>query len=465
MKKIRLFFLLFICFFLVSCSSFTDLVRAQVEGLPSWIYAPPQRSGEISYVGKGSASFAYNARLRSYEHILAQISTFVGEDVRDTYYRELTTTNAIEDLGLTIASEFTYSDRGTVEVYLLARMREDRMISKRTSVFNETLQRGRQIASLIQQGDRAYRANDDTQAIKLYLEAALIASEGPVLEKRHEVDALLDKAQTFIEALYFSLRNPNSSQGRVTVFVRRKSRLLSPKVLNAPVLASTKARNSLGKEYTDFLQFNTANQGFFEFVPYNMGILKEGEIFFSLDLSDTVKRLEQRMGEQRLRSIREAVESIQIVFPYSFSSPIRNQVAVMSIKEFALDGSLLTSSDASVAFEHEMAVDTVRVTRTSLSSGDLEDQLQEITRNHRDAEYAFLGSVGVVSQERIQQTWVVVANGSVVLYALPSKNVLNDTFPIEAVGSGSTLQEAREQAFKRFGSVASYLSSAYLFKR
>ncbi|NCC65883.1 MAG: hypothetical protein EOM15_14650, partial [Spirochaetia bacterium] len=75
MKKIRLVFLLFICIFLVSCTSFTDLVRAQVEGLPSWIYAPAQRNGEISYVGKGSEAFAYNARLRSYEHILTQIST------------------------------------------------------------------------------------------------------------------------------------------------------------------------------------------------------------------------------------------------------------------------------------------------------------------------------------------------------------------------------------------------------
>jgi hypothetical protein len=33
------------------------------------------------------------------------------------------------------------------------------------------------------------------------------------------------------------------------------------------------------------------------------------------------------------------------------------------------------------------------------------------------------------------------------------------------VASGSTMEEAREAAFLRFGSIASYLVSAYLFMR
>lgn len=466
MKQVRwsLLLVLLVSLFFVSCSSLTDLVRAQVEGLPSWTYAAQQRSGEISYVGRGSASFAYNARLRAYEHILDQISSFVGENVRDTYYRELTTTNAIADFSLTIASEFTLAERGTTEVYLLARMREDLLISKRTSVYNEMIRRDQMIAQLIQAGDRAYRGNDDTQAIRLYLQAALVASGGPVSERRHEVDALLGRAQTFIEALHFTLRNPNSSQARVTVYVRRKSRLLSPKVLNTRVIASYQARNSLGKDYTDFLQFNTANQGFFEFVPLNHGVLKEGKIRFSLDFSDLMDELEAAMGTLRIQPIRNAAESIQIEFPYSYTSSVQNQVVVAGIQEFALDGSVLNSLNALSAFETEMAVHTLQVEQIELISRDLEDQLSEVRRRFGQASLALLGSVGVVAQDRIGQDWIVVVNGRVGLYALPSALMLNDSFEIEAVGSGPSLQSAREQAFRRFGSIASYLQSSYMFR-
>lgn len=465
MKRMRLVVLLVaLNLLLVSCSSISELVRAQVEGLPSWVYTPQQRSGEVSYVGKGVATVTYNARLRAYEDILKQISAFVGEDVQSTYYRELTTTNEIKDFQLTITGEHVLSERGNTEVYLLARMKEDLLQSKRTSVYNEILVRDQEISQLLNEGDRAYRANDDTRAISLYLQAALLASEGPVAERKHELDAVLSKAQTFIEALHFTLRSPNSSRGRVVVYVRRKSRLLSPKVLNAKVLASYQARNSLGNEYTDYLQFNTTNQGFFEFVPYNQGIVKEGSIIFSLDFSSLIQRLEQSIGTERIKPIADAARSIRIEFPYQFTSPIQNQLVVAEIMEFALDGTNLPGSSALLAFESEMASDAVKIVQIDLTSGDLEDQLDEVLRLESQAQLAFLGSVGVVAQDLIAENWIVVANGRLMLYALPSKTLLNDSFDIEAVGKGSSLQEAREQAFKRFGSIAGYIQSAYMFK-
>ncbi|WP_321299752.1 hypothetical protein [uncultured Sphaerochaeta sp.] len=51
-------------------------------------------------MGKGTAPVNYNARLLAYESILGQISAYVGEDVYDMYYRELTTTNAIAEFQL-----------------------------------------------------------------------------------------------------------------------------------------------------------------------------------------------------------------------------------------------------------------------------------------------------------------------------------------------------------------------------
>ena len=85
-RAVRHLLILLLCLScLVSCTSFSDLVRAQVEGLPSWVYSPQSRNDQVSFVGKGSAPLTYNARLLAYEDILRQISSYVGEDVRSAY--------------------------------------------------------------------------------------------------------------------------------------------------------------------------------------------------------------------------------------------------------------------------------------------------------------------------------------------------------------------------------------------
>ncbi len=454
---------LFLSMLLISCSSLSSLVRAQVEGLPSWVYSPQERSGEVVFVGKGTNPVAYNARLLAYGSILDQISSYVGEDVSDTYYRELTTTNAIADFNLTISGEHMVGEgRSAFDVYLLARMDEELLGSKRTSVYNEMIEREQEIDELLERADEAYRSNDDVRAIIHYLDAAIIASQGPVSERKYEVDTLLESARTFIEALRFSLRNPNSGEARVTVYLRRKSRLLSPKVLNAPIIATFVARNSLGETYQDFLQFNTASDGFFLFVPYNQGLLKDGEITFSLDLSFSIQKLENALLQEQVDPIKNAVSAVFISFPYSQISSVSGNSMVAEIQEFSLEGSLLEGSSALDTFIQELSLDDIEVEKTNLSQTDLEEQ-----RNQLDSslDFAFLGSVGVASQQKIQDHYVVVASGNVGLFDLKRGVLLFDTLSVEAVGSGKTSEQARDIAFSRFGSLAAYLQSAWLFKR
>ncbi|MGH0052104.1 MAG: hypothetical protein ACQ5SW_01775 [Sphaerochaetaceae bacterium] len=448
---------------LFSCSSLSSLVRAQVEGLPSWIYAPQQRSGEVAFVGKGSAPVNYNARLLAYESILEQISSYVGESIHDTYYRELTTTNAIADFNLTIVSEHIVTESRTgVDVYLLARMDEALLSGKRTSVYNQIIERERTIGALLDDADQAYRSNDDIHAIKQYLEAASLAAEGPVREKDYETSVLLDKAKTFIEALRFSLRNPELSEARVTVYLRRKSRLLSPKVLNAPIKATFQARNSLSEPYDDFLQFNTASDGYFLFIPYNQGLVKDGQVIFSLDLSQTIAKLEDTLEPDQVDSIKEAISAISITFPYTLTSFVSGRSIVSEIQEFSLDGALLPGSFALSVFTRELGLDDIRLEQIDLNETDTEDQLETVEGK---ADLAFLGSVGVASQVSVRERWVVVASGNVALYDLRGGTMLYDTLAVEAVGSGETREEARDAAFSSFGSIAAYLQSAWVFKR
>lgn len=455
--------MLLLSLMLISCSSLSPLVRAQLEGLPSWAYSPQQRSGEVAFVGKGTAPVSYNARLLAYEDILDQISAYVGEDVYDMYYRELTTTNAIADFNLTIASEYTVSEGRTgFGVYLLARMDEALLSGKRTSVYNQMIERERTIEAMLNTAGQAYRSNDDTGAIKQYLEAAMLSAEGPVSERKYETETLLDKAISFIEALRFSLRNPVSTEAKVTVYLRRKSRLLSPKVLNAPINATFQARNSISETYTDFLQFNTASDGYFLFVPYNQGLIKDGQIIFSLDLSSTIAKLEKTLSQEQVERVQEAVSQVSITFPYTLTASLSGKSILCEIQEFSLEGSLISGDQALKVFNQELALDDILVQEINLKPTDTEDQLSQLKG---EADLAFLGSVGVASQQQVRDHWVVVASGNVGLYDLNSGALLFDTLSLEAVGSGQTREQAQRVAFSRFGSIAAYLQSAWLFKR
>ncbi|MDD4574030.1 MAG: hypothetical protein PHR69_07430, partial [Sphaerochaeta sp.] len=64
---------------LSSCTSFSNLVRSQVEGIPSWVYNPVVSSNRTAFVGKGNTQLLFNAKLMAYEDILKQVSDFIGE--------------------------------------------------------------------------------------------------------------------------------------------------------------------------------------------------------------------------------------------------------------------------------------------------------------------------------------------------------------------------------------------------
>ena len=463
-RAVRHLLILLLCLScLVSCTSFSDLVRAQVEGLPSWVYSPQSRNDQVSFVGKGSAPLTYNARLLAYEDILRQISSYVGEDVRSAYYRELTTTNAIADFELTITNEHERGEQRSYQVYLLARLNETLLANRRSNVAEQIAKRDAAIEELVRSADKAYRANDDTQAIRLYLEAAMLASEGPVNEKKHEAAELTLKAQTFIESLRFSFRNEQPNAATVDVYLRRKSRLLAPKVLNARVNASFEARNSLGSMYMDFLQFNTSTEGFFPFVPYNQGLLKNGQVEFSVDFSDLVPALSSSLDPQLLDPLLAAMENATLSFPYSLKLHTAALSLPTSIQEFSREGVLLPGSVALSSFVQGLNLDGISTERTVLASAELEEQVEEIRRQAPQAKQAVLGTAGVAVQERVRSEWVVVVSGRVVLYDLNPLNVVYDSQEVEAVASSDSFEEARDEAFKRFGSIARYLVSAYMF--
>ena len=455
--------LLAILILLSSCSSFGVLVRSQVEGLPSWVYNPTVRGDQMAFVGKGSSTVAYNARLAAFDDILAQISTFVGEDVRDSYYRELTTTSRISDFNLSVTSEHQRTEKGVIQVYLLARMDTTLLSARQTTIFRQTQEREERISSLIKEADRSYRANDDTQAIARYLEAAAVAASGPILDKKHESSLLVDRAVTYIKALHLSFRSPDEGAVTTVVQLRRRRRLISSRVVNASIRASFTAYNSLGERYDDELIFTTASQGSFLFVPHSELLVSEGAITFSLDLDEAIANAKENLDPALLAQVEDALSQLRTAFPYHRVSPLASSLVYAEIQEYALDGTIHDGAVALTSFVDTLNRSKVEAMAVDVKATELEDQIIELKNRFGSAALAYVGSVGVVEEDHVIDQAVVVASGRIQLYDLAQGRLLFDTEDVEAVASADTLGQARSNALQRFGTIAASRCAATLF--
>jgi hypothetical protein len=464
-KKTRILLvavLLAFLFALSSCSSISNLVRSSVEGVPSWVYSPEAKVNQLVFVGKGSGKVLFNARLIAYEDIVSQLSTFLGEELDQAYYRELTTTDAIADLGLKITHEYEKVDQNGSNAYLMASADSAKLVSKRTTIFNAIVERDNTIRNLVSKAESSYRANKDLEAINLYLEAVKISSTGIVSEEQYGVDALLDQALTFISSLRFSITKSDSSKATCTVFLRRKSRLLSPKVLNAPIKATFSARNSLGRNYTDSLLFNTADNGFVAFFPYNQGIAGSGTIIFSVDFSQALLSLQDSLTAEQLQKLETSIALNQITFSYSLVSPLQNGGILANIHEYTSKGELRTSQIATSSLCSEFSIDSIFVEPTPVTATEMNELISEVKNLNKKERYFLLGRVGVVDEHLLGEKFSAVVSGSVQLLNLSTGKILGDTLEIEAVAFDNDLAKARDEAFRRFGMIASYLLSQYL---
>lgn len=455
--------LLAILVLFVSCSSFSVLVRSQMEGLPAWVYTPQVRSGQMAFVGKGSSTVVYNARLAAYEDILSQISAYVGEDVTRSYYRELTTTARIADFNLSVTNEHQRTDKGATQVYLLARMDAALLSARRTTIARQTQQREERITSLIREADRAYRANDDTEAIARYLEAAAVAASGPILDKKHESTLLVDRAISYIKALHLIVRAPDEGATTATVQLRRRRRLLSSRVVNASIRASFTAYNTLGARYEDALIFNTASQGSFLFVPHSELLVEEGAITFSLELDEAMANAGVYLDPAQLSAVDDALAQVRASFPYRRTSPLAPAAVYVEIQEYALDGTLRDGAVAVTSFVATLQRSNVAATVVATSATEPEEQIIELRNRFGADALAYVGTVGVVEQDRAYDRAVVVASGRLQLYDLGQGRLLFDTEDVEAVASAATLEQAHIQAFERFAVIAASRCLATLF--
>mgnify|MGYP001201087514 CR=1 FL=1 len=429
--------MIMISLLLVSCRSAKELSVFQT---PSWTDTVEGRANQVFFHGEGRGLDPYRA-------LFARIEEAIGSELDRRYLGELIDTGRIEDLGLMITNQYRTGE----EIVLQARASEELVDRLRTTLAKERQDRIDQIEELLRQANLAYKANDDTKTITRYLEAAMVASSGPVGEKRYEPEVLVAEAIRYIEPLEFFLTRSERSYARTTVILRRRTRLLAPRVLHASISATYEAYNALGALYEDTLYFNSHETGQLFFDPLNAAMKREGVITFFLDLE--IPPLAQDLVLQ----VEEALKKVSIEFPYALSNALGPGSIGLSLEEYSISGDLLPSSYAKTAFSEGSKRDGIPILDVVLeraAESELEDLIRQIPKNVR---YTIIGSVGVLSFDKALDDEIVVVSGSFILYDSVRSAILYHSQDIEAVGWGPTRSEAAARGFERFGSIAEYL--------
>ncbi|MFA6688289.1 MAG: hypothetical protein ACOX6K_00090 [Sphaerochaetaceae bacterium] len=448
---------------LAGCSSFTTLVRSGMEGVPAWVYEPQVSNSQLAFVGQGVDAGVFNARLLAFEDILSQLSSYIGEDVSERYYRELSTTEAIASLRLRITQEHVKTDGGRNIVHLLAAGDANLLAQARTEAYNAMLDRQERISAILAQADAAYRHNRDFEAISLYADAAVIASEGNVERKDYRFDVLVGKIESFVSALKISVSKVDGTVPTATVTVRRTSRLLPPKVMGASILASFDARNGMGEAYVDRVKFNTASNGSFQFRPTNPGMAGNGEILFTVDVEDAIARLEHAAGSDSVSALKALVEESGERFAYRRVSPVASAGTLVDIMEFTLQGALRDSSIASDRLVVEYGYDGLSLTQVFSQEQEEEDFFSELKRDYPGYRFLIYGRAGVSDVLSMGGGHTALVNGSVALFDLTDGSVVKDTGDIRIVTWNVDTEAAVDEAFRRFGLIASSLLDDKLY--
>jgi hypothetical protein len=443
MKKLLLLAILIPLLF-VSCRSAKDL---QGSDVPSWTSISGGRANQVFFFGEGTG-------LDPYHTLFKNLEESIGFDLDPRYLTELIERGRIDDLGLVITNQYRKGDK----IFLQARASEEVIDRLRTELSRQRQDRVERIEALLREANLAYKANDDTTTIARYLEAAMIASSGPVGEKSYEAEVLVAEAIRYIEPLQLVLTRSEGSNARTIVTLRRRTRLLAPRVLHAPISATFEAYNALGVLYEDTLFFNSHETGQLHFNPLNAAMKNEGIITFALNLE--IPPLPSNLALQ----VEEAVKKVSVEFPYAFSGALGSESIGLSLEEYSISGGRLPTAHARTAFSESLKRDEIPLVELTLErtgEDELDDLVRQIPRNVR---YTVIGSVGVLSFDKALDDVIAVVSGSFILYDSVRAEILYHSQDIEAVGWGATQEEAEAIGFERFGSIAEYLLRTVLMK-
>lgn len=458
MRRACLVFSLVLIMGLVSsCTSLSLEMRAQNEGVPTWVYTYDEPVGRISFVGTGTDADSYRARLKAYIDISDQLAVQLGNPLTDAQYRELTTLSTIKDYSLTVVNRFEKNNAdGTVSVYFLAVASESRLLSGRSAAKAEMDSLALDVRRKLDEAQTHFQNGEDILSAESFLDAATVVAENNL--EGFSLEELTQSVCNILNRLRISITDSDNELCRYSVNLQRQNTLFPSPVDNATVKAAYMAEGVDLVLYEDSNIFQTEEDGTFRFISPNSGLVKKGTITFSVDLGTVWEKFCQVVDAGYVQMVQGYLDGLSVSAEYDLSSPYAFRQIVLSVREFNIKGEVTSSVDApgytARLVSDKLSADGVSVSFFNTDITEDEEAFDAALENTWPG-YEFLidAIVGVSGEGKTAGVNYVLAEGEVTLYRRSTGETIYNSGMIYSSGTGDSGEQAVKEAFKVYADI------------
>lgn len=453
MRRVIVSFLIVFSVFslLCSCTSAQSLSKSIKTGYPVWYYNPQVRMQKknIGFSGAGLGETERQAELIAYTEILSRISEYLGTDIDREKSREFLTLGKIEDYGMKVTdsifsqnsvSSYSAVVRVTAEREKLDRFRSEQAVENEKIVI--------QIEELIRKGDECIMDSRDISGVSYYIQSLALSYGMENIPQEYSFNEIMGEVLDIIKSSRIEIYDSNPNNPSCTLRVKRKESVLYENIVECPVKASFVTKNNLGDRYEDSITFDTDRNGKVSFKTLNNAIARSGQIVFTFNLDKDIDSLSLVSAESAL-TIKNAIEDKKQVFEYGKES----SMSALGVCVYEYDNSAVYSgSEKFTAFLSALLADEKIVTVPFTVDGELDGQTlcDEFFSNHQNCRFVLNVKINPIETiESSNNVFAVNVEGFAVLYDLQG-NVVFDSNLMFATGFGSSVAEARNNAFERF---------------
>lgn len=453
MKRILLLLLLSVLLF-TSCSSLETSSVFSEQRLPAWVRNPRVRSGRIAYVAEGSGTSEDSARLNAIENILFELSDDLGWDAYSSYYRELGSSGSVADLDGSIKETYSREYRGgRFSCYILFDISEDAFLSMQSPELVESLRRGEEILSLMEEAKESYMENRDVDAISCALKALSLSLDGDVSDPGLSHSEILSTLLYYTEALEIDVSQHGDGM-EASISVRRNRGLLSPLVYSAPIEGSYWIRDTNGVLKEEKISFNTAS-GSYDYVNTNPYALMNGSVNLSLDIDeDLIDEIVQKAEEGFLDSFITLLDAKCVSYSYDERGDERSDLYDILIAQYDINGARIESNTALKSFNATLS-DANRSISAIAAEGDEEEEILSLFLSEGDVKrYVVIMRIGVSESIMIdEERYIVNVHTNTSTYDTVEDFLISSDDSVSSVGYGATFEEASDDAFRNAGRI------------
>ncbi len=448
MRKYISFFVLLILITITSCNSLF-----LPDATPTWAINIPQNSKKwVYFYGYGNATNVQLAKNRANIDVLESVASYIGSDISETYYREISDNSSVVGLGMDLYREadLTLSD-GSIEYHVLYRANRTILEDNFSDEYKEILETENRIENLLSLALEDYKENNDVESISKLLNALSLSLTFPVRNEEYSSEVLLDKVLGQLSELKIKVSKVKSDKGEAEVKLVRTYGLFHPPVKNANVSARFMTYEPLANQVESSIIYKTDDRGKFLFTPINPYMVKEGTVTFYLDMETELYNLALVAPVDYVKKINDVIANIQISFDYSIESKGSAESVGIILNEFNEEGRKLNTSFAQDTFVEYFESQNVLIKSVSSVEEELELAIEDVKANYPELRYLIWGRVGSVDSVMLGSDISYSISGDIYLVDLSTKEILKEERLASVASWNESSEVALTEGFKKYG--------------